>query len=478
MSRRAGTERKIGGSTILWDTPPTVVTILDPRNHHEESLPMFAETVHHIITGRNLSKTAIVRNFLPEFRQTVSEFPTSEGIILELKDRSQSEFFAIDNEPQRLRLNVGIREANIFPHFQEHILLHLQSAFHRYNDTYVTDPLKCLHPQRRNSTTVYMMVWNKEASAAYMDTFSRPFTFFPQLQHDCLTVIVALSNDTHLLVYDEYNNRWQEIIFQRGDILLLRGDKTCKDVNHREDNAFLIFHITDYHTAQQLLHSPADLQGGYYNRDVQDLPAVYAQHQANLFGPSRRSPHAQQGKLTSSAAVEQEEQQYSSDHSADKRHNKRKRSKAKAQSQGIASARTSVPHYLHSQPTRYHEWNPNSEQLSSEEDEEEHSYRPNPNFAGSAERKPLPVPREEQPEHPYQANPNLARSAERKPLPAPRPQQLLRLRHPHEEHSTNISDDPSSALPPPSSSSNSQRRSARGVTPADPASEIPLKTNR
>ena len=90
MSRRAGTERKIGGSTILWDSPPTVLTILDPRNHHEESLPKFAETIHHILTGRNLNKTAIVRNFLPEFSQTVSEFPTSERIILELKDRPQS----------------------------------------------------------------------------------------------------------------------------------------------------------------------------------------------------------------------------------------------------------------------------------------------------------------------------------------------------------------------------------------------------
>jgi hypothetical protein len=81
MSRRAGTERTIGSSTILWDVPPAVVIISDPRDHHEESLPKFADTFNNILNGRNLNKVAIVRNFLPEFRQAFSEFPTSEDII-------------------------------------------------------------------------------------------------------------------------------------------------------------------------------------------------------------------------------------------------------------------------------------------------------------------------------------------------------------------------------------------------------------
>ena len=164
MSRRAGTEREISVSTILWDVPQTIVTIIDPTNLHNESLPTFAETVHNIITGRNLSKTAILRNFLPEFRQTISEFPTSQGIVEELRAHPHNEVQRLETDSVHRNFWLAFRATeNLYPHITEHVFLHIQYAIHRYNDTYVTDPQRRLRPVHTIPTTDYNIIWSRKA---------------------------------------------------------------------------------------------------------------------------------------------------------------------------------------------------------------------------------------------------------------------------------------------------------------------------
>ena len=180
-----------------------------------------------------------------------------------------------------------------------------------------------------------------------------------------------------------------------------------------------------------------------------------------------------------------------SDHSADKRHGKRKRTKAKAPREGLPSARPSVSYSLQPRPARRHEWNPVDpdldERFSSEDEEEEHGHRPNPNLMRPAERRAPPAFEGE--EHPYRLNPNLMRPAERRPLPASQSSssQPLRRRLPQDDDTINIpyvihtdpppAPHPSHTASPPASHT-SQRRSTRGATAAYPATDSHLKTNR
>jgi hypothetical protein len=207
-------------------------------------------------------------------------------------------------------------------------------------------------------------------------------------------------------------------------------------------------------TTAQLQQSQANSQGGHHNWNLEDLTAMYAQHQVALFGMRRLHSSPQSSSASRTAAVGHDDQQYASDHSADKRHTKRKRNKAKASSSDTISARPSVSQSLQPRSAHIHEWNPVDPAMfeySSSEEDEELPYRPNPNIMRPAERQPLPVPRSS-------------------------PQQPLRRRLPQENNSR-LNPQPAHTAPPPPSII-SQRRSNRGTSTADPAIESNLKTNR
>ena len=293
MSRLPGTTRIINGSEVRWHTPVHTVTITDPRQQLDVSRPTFAAAIHDILTGLNLSRIALIRNFLPEMAQILSEIPSHEHLNDYLHHLPEEKFIRQSgNPPTNWICQLTPEDDELYRTFNHTIVQEITAAVHTYNDRYITagNREKTLLLSSDPANTLNL-VWNLAAHPSDLDILSKPHLRFPTHSSENLTATIALSPETHLLLYCEINDTWDEVILQRGDILLARSDKYFKVLNHREDSAHIVIPITnqEMHVALSHFTEQYNLHGEYFYNGADSLRTFFANLRQRRLEDHRRA---------------------------------------------------------------------------------------------------------------------------------------------------------------------------------------------
>lgn len=96
-------------------------------------------------------------------------------------------------------------------------------------------------------------------------------------QRKCLSCHVGISNDIRLQIYDEAEEKWREVTYGRGDILLVRGYKFHRGTNHSEPQPKIrsFVYIDDANYASQLRTRSRHKEGEVFSAGLEDMDGYF-----------------------------------------------------------------------------------------------------------------------------------------------------------------------------------------------------------
>jgi hypothetical protein len=185
---------------------------------------------------------------------------------------------AILDEPSRKTIMTSPTNLpELYNTLATHIRNPIQSCIDHLNDLNSTKvKLKWKSRQLRDPETCTLLFTTPVPEDEVTWAQKRHIDFLGYNKH-CLSCHIGISDNIRLHIYDEDTDKWLEVTYGRGDILLVRGHKFHRGTNHSEPvtkiRSFL--YIEDEEYAETLFNSKHAKAGAVFSKGLKDLQGFY-----------------------------------------------------------------------------------------------------------------------------------------------------------------------------------------------------------
>jgi hypothetical protein len=237
----------------------------------------FATAVTQLLESKIPGHFTIVRGII----NLDEGFPSNDFILQATEKTAEDKTDpreSLTNEVARRTIQVSAtRLPAVYTPMAAHIRSPIERCIHHLNEVNSANPrLEWANRQLRDpETAVLIFSFPVPADEAHMVQF-RHLDFIGG-QRKCVSCHIGLSDGIRLQIYDEYNSRWLEITYGRGDILLVRGDKFHRGTNYAGPDVKIrsFLYIEDEAYAQELMESHHADKGAVFCSGLKDINAWY-----------------------------------------------------------------------------------------------------------------------------------------------------------------------------------------------------------